>query len=111
MNNKNWYSYEHILDSQMQRLTRPIDDNIQPFNNALRNKIIEILETISPYLNEDLTAVPENVIEFTQKGFAVDLNAMIPEKRYRFRFDGSRYEVWRNADDALELLELEHLNG
>ena len=77
----------------------------------MNNKVKEMIETLSSYFSDDSTAVPENIIEFSQKGFTVDLNAMITEKRYRFRFDGSRYEIWRNADDALELLELEHLDG
>ena len=80
-------------------------------NDLVNNKIKEVVETISSYLVEDSTAIPENVIEFNQNGFTIDLNAMMLEKRYRFRFDGSRYEIWRNENDALELLELEPLDG
>ena len=92
--------------------TAQIDANKQPFSSdPVNNKVKEMVETISSYLVEDSAAVPENVIEFSQKGFTIDLNAMMPEKRYRFRFDGSRYEVWRNENDALELLELEPLDA
>ena len=88
-----------------------IDANKQQSHSDLMNKLNDLIETYSSYFSEDSTAIPENIIEFSQKGFTVDLNAMMPEKRYRFRFDGSRYEIWRNADDALELLELEYLDG
>lgn len=94
--------------------TTQIDSNKQSFRRDFGNvKVNEMFEAISSYLADASTivdastAVPENIVEFSQKGFTVDLNAMMPEKRYRFRYDGSRYEIWRNADDALELLELE----
>ena len=59
------------------------------------------------------TAIPENIIEFKPNGYDIKVDAMELNKPYVFRFDGSRYEIKRDKNDALvmsELLPLEFLD-
>ena len=53
-----------------------------------------------------VTDLVDDIIEFTTRGFEIHVPKMEIGKRYRFRFDGSRYEIWRHEDDALEVLEV-----
>lgn len=59
------------------------------------------------------TAIPEDIIEFKPNGYNIKVGAMELNKSYTFRFDGSRYEIKRDKNDALvmsELIPLEFLD-
>lgn len=52
----------------------------------------------------------DDVIEFKINGFTVNTDAMHSEKKYRFKFEGSVYEMWENVNDELEMMELPNNN-
>ena len=50
-------------------------------------------------------AIPDNIISFRSNGFDIDVDNMPVEQKYSFRFESSRYIIWKNADDELVVKE------
>ena len=51
-------------------------------------------------------AVPDNVISFSTGGFEINMNEMPVGKKYRFRFEGSRYVFWKDSGGNLVMREV-----
>lgn len=57
--------------------------------------------------NIQKTAVPENVISFKLDGFDINIDNMDMDRKYRFWFDDTLYEIWKNTNGELEIKEIQ----
>ena len=56
---------------------------------------------------EPLDKMQRQIGLITENGFEVDLNRMLPNKKYLISYDGSKYEAMKNEKGDLELFEIE----
>ena len=52
-------------------------------------------------------AIPDNIISFKSGGFDINVDNMPLEKKYKFKFEGSSYIIWKNTNDELVMKEVE----
>ena len=52
-------------------------------------------------------AMPDNIISFKSGGFDINVDNMPLEKKYKFKFEGSSYIIWKNTNDELVMKEVE----
>ena len=107
----NWDSREQELEDSI----TAIQQNSRPSNPDKRlERALDIVLHASKELKHQIalnaifqeTAIPESVISFRVNGFDINVDGMDVEKKYRFRFEGSLYEVWKNISDELEFKEI-----
>ena len=112
---KNWDKEERILERDMSESQTIVEDN-ERIN--MWRELIETLDSeetmsrVNEFVNilnskkHDTVYIAYDVIEFHSNGFRINTNEMDKDKRYRFRFDGSRFEAWKNEHEELVMKEL-----
>lgn len=116
--NKNWDARERHLENEPELQSvydesfSDADDEISlternsMFNEIryLNNKIRHLIELDA---RNHSMAMPDSIISFRSNGFDINVDNMPVEKKYRFRFEDSRYIIWKNADDELVMKEMD----
>ena len=114
--NKNWDARERRLDDvpELQSFhkgrLRDVSDEASGAElirilrriQYLTDRIKQRAESFSRYSD---MAIPDNIISFRSNGFDIDVDNMPVEQKYSFRFESSRYIIWKNADDELVVKE------
>ena len=116
--NKNWDEQEQELnsESQLQSIHKehlhgisdePLDEKLTEIINSVQYLLDQRkLHAESDAHNLDM-AIPDNVISFRTNGFDINMDNMPVEEKYRFRFEGSRYVIWKNTRDELVVEEVD----
>ncbi len=101
--NRHWDSKERELDRSMNDSTM-----LQKYQNVPIVDLQKLLEGVTKKLNSITfkTIALDDVIEFKTNGFTVNIDAMASEQIYRFKFESSVYEMYRNNNDELVMGEI-----
>ena len=108
--NRNWDKSEKVLDSEFKLRSIhgdvPLGAENKHLAEHLNNIISEVEYLMSKTESQDM-AIPDNIISFRSGGFDINMDNMPVDKKFRFRFEGSRYVIWKNTDDELVVKEVE----
>ena len=116
LKNKNWDTKERYLENESELQSIPKSQFLDIDDEIIRAEITRILDKMQYLTNQirqqaelnahnSSTAVPDDIISFRSNGFDIDVDNMPVEKKYSFRFEDSRYLIWKNADDELVMKE------
>ena len=116
LKNKNWDIKERYLENKSELQSVPKSQFPDTNDEIIRTEITRTLDKIQHLTNQirqqaelnahnSSMAVPDDIISFRSNGFDIDVDSMPVEKKYSFRFEDSRYIIWKNADDELIMKE------
>ena len=117
LKNRNWDAKERDLDNEpVQYTTEKPSSNAR--DEAFRREVSRSIARIQNVTNQirlrieldarnSSMAVPDDIISFRSSGFDINVDNMPVEKQYSFRFEDSRYIIWKNVDDELVMKEID----
>lgn len=109
MNPKNWDDRERVLEreSKLGSIHTELPSHIR--HEHFDEQLTEAINQVRYWMEQTIQdmAIPDNIISFKSSGFDINMDNMPLEKKYRFRFEGSRYIIWKNTDDELVVKEVE----